>query len=213
MGLKTDDCASAALCIVCHDSIDNGNKLTRDERRHARLRTLESVWIQGKLRMWGRWSYIGGGSAGNMFNQLLASKTVSKTAVNEALRRMKKAGISKPELEAFLREMLAGKNKSSLAFCSDEEGLRIDGVISAVLVNPGYAGLFGILAQRYRWRKIKRQMAEGLQELHPDWSYMTCRRRIDMWLSLAESILDRPMCHTFGTNSERFPLPSEPSGD
>lgn len=26
-----------------------------------RLRTLESVWIQGKLRMWGRWSHIGGG--------------------------------------------------------------------------------------------------------------------------------------------------------
>ena len=27
---------------------------------HLRLTTLESVWIQGKLRMWGRWSYIGG---------------------------------------------------------------------------------------------------------------------------------------------------------
>ncbi|SUI96313.1 bacteriophage protein [Shigella flexneri] len=26
---------------------------------HLRLTTLESVWIQGKLRMWGRWSYIG----------------------------------------------------------------------------------------------------------------------------------------------------------
>ncbi|HAZ75161.1 MAG TPA: hypothetical protein DCX28_01605 [Enterobacteriaceae bacterium] len=180
---------------------------------HARLRTLESVWIQGKLRMWGRWSYIGGGSAGNMFNQLLTSKTVSKTAINEALRRMKKAGISKPELEEFLREMLSGKNKSGLAFCSDEEGLKIDGVIGAVLVNPGYAGLFGILAQRYRWRKSKRQMAEGLQEQHPDWSYMTCRRRIDMWLGMAESMLYRPMCDTFGTNSERFSLQSEPSGD
>ncbi|EFH3247749.1 DUF1133 family protein, partial [Shigella flexneri] len=41
---------------------------------HLRLTTLESVWIQGKLRMWGRWSYIGGGKTGNMFNQLLASK-------------------------------------------------------------------------------------------------------------------------------------------
>ncbi|WP_154052105.1 DUF1133 family protein, partial [Enterobacter hormaechei] len=37
----------------------------------VRLRTLESIWIQGKLRMWGRWSYIGGGSGGNMFNHLL----------------------------------------------------------------------------------------------------------------------------------------------
>lgn len=39
----------------------------------VRLRTLESIWIQGKLRMWGRWSYIGGGNGGNMFNTLLAS--------------------------------------------------------------------------------------------------------------------------------------------
>lgn len=41
---------------------------------HLRLATLESVWIQGKLRMWGRWSYIGCGRSGNMFNQLLVSK-------------------------------------------------------------------------------------------------------------------------------------------
>ena len=66
---------------------------------HLRLTTLESVWIQGKLRMWGRWSYIGGGRSGNMFNQLLASKKLTKTAINEALRRMKKAGIEKAELE------------------------------------------------------------------------------------------------------------------
>ncbi|STT05523.1 Protein of uncharacterised function (DUF1133) [Klebsiella pneumoniae] len=33
----------------------------------VRLKTLEAIWIQGKLRMWGRWSYIGGGSGGNMF--------------------------------------------------------------------------------------------------------------------------------------------------
>ena len=60
----------------------------------VRLKTLEAIWIQGKLRMWGRWSYIGGGSGGNMFNQLLASGKVTKTAINEALRRMKKSGIS-----------------------------------------------------------------------------------------------------------------------
>lgn len=33
MGIKVDDCASAALCTCCHDAIDNGNKLSRDERR------------------------------------------------------------------------------------------------------------------------------------------------------------------------------------
>ncbi|WP_445235827.1 DUF1133 family protein, partial [Escherichia coli] len=75
---------------------------------HLRLTTLESVWIQGKLRMWGRWSYIGGGKTGNMFNQLLASKKLTKTAINEALRRMKKAGLNKSELEAFLRDMING---------------------------------------------------------------------------------------------------------
>lgn len=56
----------------------------------VRLRTLESIWIQGKLRMWGRWSYIGGGSGGNMFNQLLSSGKITKTAINDALRRIKK---------------------------------------------------------------------------------------------------------------------------
>ncbi len=93
---------------------------------HLRLTTLESVWIQGKLRMWGRWSYIGGGRSGNMFNQLLASKKLTKTAINEALRRMKKAGIEKAELEAFLREMINGKQKSWLAHCTDAEALCID---------------------------------------------------------------------------------------
>jgi hypothetical protein len=32
---------------------------------------------------------------------------------------MKKSGISKPELEAFFIEILNGKNKSGLVFCSD----------------------------------------------------------------------------------------------
>ncbi|NEM18821.1 DUF1133 family protein, partial [Escherichia coli] len=86
----------------------------------VRLRTLESIWVQGKLRMWGRWSYIGGGSGGNMFNQLLASGKITKSAINDALRRMKKSGITKPELEAYLREILDSKNKTGLAFCSDE---------------------------------------------------------------------------------------------
>lgn len=63
--------------------------------------------------MWGRWSYIGGGSGGNMFNQLLASGKVTKTAINEALRRMKKSGISKPELEAFFVKYSQGKTKAA----------------------------------------------------------------------------------------------------
>lgn len=176
----------------------------------VRLRTLESIWIQGKLRMWGRWSYIGGGSGGNMFNQLLASGKITKTAINEALRRMKKAGISKPELEAFFKEILEGKNKSGLAFCSDDEGLKIDGVIAAVLMNEDYGSLYGVIVDRHRLRKSKRQMATELQQKHPEWTFMTCRRRIDTWVSLAESMLYAPLCDAFGTNSGKSYLKGEP---
>lgn len=176
---------------------------------HARLRTLESVWIQGKLNMWGRWSYIGEGKAGNMFNQLMTSHHVTKTAIQEALRRMKKSGITKPELEAFFMEILNGKNKSSLAFCSDEEALVIDRIISTVLAGE-YDGLLGVLVQRYRYRKSKRSLAEELQMKHPELTFMTCRRRIDTWLSLAESMLYAPMCDAFDTNSSRFYLQGEP---
>ncbi|GCW61719.1 phage antiterminator [Escherichia coli] len=178
----------------------------------ARLRTLESVWIQGKLRMWGRWSFIGGGSGGNMFNQLLASGKITKTAINDALRRMKKSGLTKPELEAFFREILDGKNKTGIAFCSDDEGVCIDSVIAAVLISNGHNGLFDVLLDRYRYRKSKRLMAEQLQKRHPEWCYMTCRRRIDSWLSLAEFMLYAPMCDAFGTNSSRFKLQCEPEG-
>ncbi|HCN3892005.1 TPA: DUF1133 family protein, partial [Escherichia coli] len=155
---------------------------------HLRLKTLEAVWIQGKLRMWGRWSYIGGSKTGNMFNQLLASKKLTKTAINEALRRIRESGIDKPELEAFLREMIAGRQKSWLSHCTDAEALRIDGVISKALAR--YPGLIDILRQRYEGRGMsKRKMAELLNEVHPEWCYATCRNRIDMWLRIAEFIL------------------------
>jgi hypothetical protein len=33
MGIKTDDCQTAALCLECHHDIDNGPDMTRDQRR------------------------------------------------------------------------------------------------------------------------------------------------------------------------------------
>ncbi|MEZ2882958.1 DUF1133 family protein [Escherichia coli] len=163
-------------------------EITGKSGEHLRLKTLEAVWIQGKLRMWGRWSYIGGGKTGNMFNQLLASKKLTKTAINEAMRKIRESGIDKPELEAFLREMIAGRQKSWLSHCTDAEALRIDGVISKVLAS--YPGLIDILRQRYEGRGMsKRKMAELLNEVHPEWCYATCRNRIDMWLRIAEFIL------------------------
>ncbi|EMX1480319.1 DUF1133 family protein [Escherichia coli] len=164
------------------------SEITGKSGEHLRLKTLEAVWIQGKLRMWGRWSYIGGSKTGNMFNQLLASKKLTKTAINEALRRIRESGIDKPELEAFLREMIAGRQKSWLSHCTDAEALRIDGVISKALAR--YPGLIDILRQRYEGRGMsKRKMAELLNEVHPEWCYATCRNRIDMWLRIAEFIL------------------------
>ncbi|HAT2733395.1 TPA: DUF1133 family protein [Citrobacter freundii] len=172
----------------------------------VRLRTLESIWIQGKLRMWGRWSYIGGGSGGNMFNQLLASGKITKTAINEALRRMKKAGISKPELEAFFKEILEGKNKSGLAFCTDEEAMVVNSVLSEILIRSGNKRLYDLIEDRYIKRLSKKAMARDLNEKHPEWCLRTCESRIDVWLSFAESMLYAPMCDAFGTNSDRFYL-------
>ncbi|TKU56835.1 DUF1133 family protein [Citrobacter sp. wls712] len=174
----------------------------------VRLRTLESIWIQGKLRMWGRWSYIGGGSGGNMFNQLLASGKITKTAINEALRRMKKAGISKPELEAFFKEIQEGNNKSGLAFCTDEEALAINAVLSEILVQSGHKKLYALIEDRYIKRLSKKAMARDLNEKHPEWCLRTCESRIDVWLNVAESMLYKPMCDVFGTNSNRFYLNS-----
>lgn len=163
---------------------------------HLRLNTLESVWIQGKLRMWGRWSYIGGGKTGNMFNQLLTSKKLTKTAINEALRRMKKAGLDKPELEAFLREMISGKQKSWLAHCTDSEALKIDGVIGEVLA--AHPGLLNVLSQRYMGRGMsKRMMAERLNEVRPEWCFSICEKRIANWLAVAEYMLYLPMHESF----------------
>lgn len=172
----------------------------------VRLRTLESIWIQGKLRMWGRWSYIGGGSGGNMFNQLLASGKITKKAINEALRRMKKAGISKPELEAFFREILEGKNKSGLAFCTDEEAMVVNSVLSEILIRSGNKRLYDLIEDRYIKRLSKKAMARDLNEKHPEWCLRTCESRIDVWLNFAESMLYAPMCDAFGTNSDRFYL-------
>lgn len=119
---------------------------------------------------------------------------------------MKKAGISKPELESFFKEILEGKNKSGLAFCSDEEALKIDSVISAELLRSDNNGLHKLIVDRYVYRMSKKAMARQLNEKHPEWCLRTCETRIDVWLSVAESALYRPMCDAFETNGDRFYL-------
>ncbi|WP_023640390.1 DUF1364 family protein [Dickeya zeae] len=46
MGIKADDCATAALCTVCHTEIDNGKNLTREERRQQMDRAIVLTVIQ-----------------------------------------------------------------------------------------------------------------------------------------------------------------------
>jgi hypothetical protein len=47
---------------------------------------------------------------------------ITKTAINDALRRMKKSGITKPELEAYLREILDSKNKTAWRSAQTKRG-------------------------------------------------------------------------------------------
>lgn len=109
---------------------------------------------------------------------------------------MKKAGIEKAELEAFLREMINGKQKSWLAHCTDAEALKIDSVIGEVLAD--HPGLLNVLSQRYVGRGMsKRRMAELLNEQYPEWALITCRRRVDQWLRVVEFILYSPMREAF----------------
>lgn len=53
MGMKTDDCFTAALCVTCHAEIDSGKNLTRQERRErmdsAILMTIRALAQEGRL--------------------------------------------------------------------------------------------------------------------------------------------------------------------
>ncbi len=76
-------------------------------------------------------------------------------------------------------------------------------------MNEEYRGLYSVIVDRHRLRKSKLQMAKELNSKHPGWTLITCRRRIDTWVSLAESILYAPLCEAFDTNRDRFKLQSE----
>lgn len=172
----------------------------------CRLRTLESVWIQGKLRMWGRWSHIGGGAGGDMFNMLLASKKVSKSAIQQVLQHLRASGMDKDELRAYFDDLLTGKNKSHLSFCTDAEGLLMDGVIGEILVRSSHRELFKLICSRYKWKMSKKAMARELNTKHPEWCLRTCESRIDVWLQTAEAMLYPAMCEVFDKKPDRFRL-------
>ena len=51
-GVKADDNHIAALCLKCHWEIDQGHKLTKEERKlkwlQAHRRTVQELYLQGK---------------------------------------------------------------------------------------------------------------------------------------------------------------------
>lgn len=115
------------------------DNIGKGDSKELHLRALERVWIQGRLKMWGRWSGMESfGRAGNMFNRLLTSNKVTKAAITRALIQLKKAGCEQEELRQYLLDILEGKQKSSLAFCTDSEAAIMDRVIGAALLDyPG----------------------------------------------------------------------------
>lgn len=167
-----------------------------------RLPTLERVWIQGKLRMWGRWSFIGSGRPGNMFNQLLSSKKVTQADIKRAVAQLRRTGISVDELHALLADMQECKNHT-LVNCTDSEAMTIDKVVGQALEDK--PALIALLHRRYDGRgRSKKELARELAAQRPEWCLRTCETRIDVWLSMAEYMLYVPMRDAFDTDPDKF---------
>lgn len=176
--------------------------------KELRLRTMESVWIQGKLKMWGRWSvYSDMPEAVNMFKSMLKRNRITPEDLKTAISKLRKSGCTSQELEHWMFQLQQESALSSLVFCTDAEGALMDRVISETLRN--YPGLLSVIKMRYQGRgKSKSEIARGLNEAWPDWSLKTCQRRIDTWLNAAEYSLYLPMNDAFNLNSDRFVLNS-----
>ncbi|QIE96414.1 DUF1133 family protein [Pantoea stewartii] len=177
--------------------------------KDLRLRTMESVWLQGKLKMWGRWSAIDTSpKAADMFKRLLGKYVLTQDDLNKALVALRKKGCSSKDLESWVNSMLAERRYSSLVFCTDDEASTMDKVIATTLHDD--PGLLRLLEKRYQEKMSLREIAEEFYDQHPELSFATCRRRIDTWMGMAELMLYQPMSDAFGLNSQRFYLQSEP---
>lgn len=160
------------------------------------LRALDRVWIQGRLKMWGRWaSYSANPRACGIIENLMRDKTITKTAMNDALRRLKRAGLDKGELLEFFHAMQGKQAISSLVFCTDAEGMKMDRVILDTFGN--HPGLMGLIIKRYCYKRTPKSLADDMHEYHQNYSLSTCRRRIDMWFKTAEIMLCQPMFTAF----------------
>jgi hypothetical protein len=171
-----------------------------------RLRTLESVWIQGKLKMWWRWvTYSDMPEAVNMFKRMLSRGKVTREDLVKAIKELRKSGCSNNELENWMFQLQEEGVLSNLVFCTNEEGALMDKVIGATLINS--PGLLSILKARYLGRgKKQSEIARELNEVHPEWSWRTSQRRVSTWLNASEYALYLPMNDAFNLNREIFSL-------
>jgi hypothetical protein len=139
----------------------------------VRLRTLESIWIQESCVC---------GAAGPISAVVAAAicliscwhlGKITKTAINDALRRMKKSGISKPELEAFFQGVLVKikvgwhsalmKRLTMMQFSRKHWFIRSQNLLCA--------------EDRYIKRLSKKAMARDLNKKHPEWCLRTCEKQ------------------------------------
>ncbi|WP_426466572.1 DUF1133 family protein [Proteus mirabilis] len=163
---------------------------------YLRLRTLESTWIRGRLKMWGYWAaFSKSPQAAGIFQRLLSDPKITKKALKDAMRRMKKSGLSKETLQLFLEEYQNKKTLSNMWFCSDTEGGEMDKVICEVM--NADAGLLNILKQHYVYKKSKHEIALELCEKDGRYCLRTYQDRVKAWLNVAEFMLYRPMCDRF----------------
>lgn len=177
-----------------------------------RLRTMESVWLQGKLKMWGRWSAIDiSPKATAMFGKLLSKYIVTHDDLSKTLEALRKKGCSTAELDTWISSMLAERRHSSLVFCTDDEGSIMDRVIGSTLYTS--PGLLHIIKNRYQKKMSMREIAEESLRHYPGKSFATSRRRVDAWMGMAEVMLYQPMCDAFSLKSKRFRLINEPYDD
>ncbi|KTS27611.1 DUF1133 family protein [Pantoea stewartii] len=172
--------------------------------KDLRLRTMESVWLQGKLKMWGRWAtYSEMPEAVNMFKRMLSRGKVTRDDLVKAVHQLRKAGCSNDDLEQWMILMHEESAKSSLVFCTDSEGMKMEKVICETLCS--HNGLKKIIQWRYLGKgRSKRSIARLVQEDNPRWSFRTCQNRVDQWLHLAEYVLYVPMSEAFELNHLRF---------
>lgn len=146
-----------------------------------------------------------------MFKKLLKKYVVTRNDLSNVLKKLHRMGCATESLTDWIKNMLEESRHSSLVFCTDDEALRMDRVIATVFIND--QTLRRIIEKHYRDRVSQRELAEELNESHPELSYSTCRRRISKWLSVAEYMLYQPMNDAFNLNSGRFYLNREPVTD